>query len=176
LAVWEIARVLKPGGTFVMTTNNASEVPLRSPLTHLFAWLEKAFGAYRPSLISLRPWVWPYKVDRSLLPPGAPDVWVPHTHHIYAETRAMFVAAGFGAFHFSTFEFPPPQSRLAKFFDARGEQGRRAVDVLEKACRVTPLLKRLGCHMLVVCTKQRDPVASVPPAGVWPGPFSEARV
>ena len=34
LAVWEVARVLKPGGVFVMTTNNASEVPLRSPLTH----------------------------------------------------------------------------------------------------------------------------------------------
>ncbi|MEY2471896.1 MAG: 2-polyprenyl-6-hydroxyphenyl methylase / 3-demethylubiquinone-9 3-methyltransferase [Actinomycetota bacterium] len=174
LAVWEIARVLNPGGTLVMTTNNASEVPLRSPLTHLFAWLEKALGAYHPSLISLRPWIWPYKVDRSLLPPGAPDVWVPHTHHIYAETRAMFAAAGFGGFRFSTFEFPPPQAKLAKFFDARGARGRRAVDVLERVCRAIPLVNRLGCHMLVVCEKQRAPVAPTPPAGVWPGPFSEA--
>jgi ubiquinone/menaquinone biosynthesis C-methylase UbiE len=174
LAVWEIARVLKPGGAFVMTTNNASEVPLRSPLTHLFAWLEKAFGAYRPSLISLRPWVWPYKVDRTLLAPGAPDVWVPHTHHIYAETRAMFAAAGFDKFAFSTFEFPPPQSQLAKFFDARGDRGRKAVDVLERVCRAIPLLNRLGCHMLVVCTKEREPVAAAPPPGIWPGPFSES--
>ncbi|HVV37372.1 MAG TPA: class I SAM-dependent methyltransferase [Acidimicrobiales bacterium] len=172
LAVWEIARVLKPGGTFVMTTNNASEVPLRSPLTHLFAWLEKAFGAYRPELISLRPWVWPYKVDRALLPPDAPDVWVPHTHHIYGETRAMFAAAGFGDFHFSTFEFPPPQSQSAKFFDRRGEWGRRAVDVVERVCRAVPLLNRLGCHMLVVCRKTGAPVSLTPPPGVWPGPFS----
>lgn len=173
LAVWEIARVLKPGGAFVMTTNNASEVPLRSPLTHLFAWLEKAFGAYRPQWISLRPWVWPYKVDRALLPDGAPDVWVPHTHHIYAETRAMFAAAGFDAFQFSTFEFPPPQSQWAKFFDARGAWGRKAVDRVERVCRAVPLLNRLGCHMLVVCTKRRAPVAPTPPPGVWPGPFSQ---
>src|SRR4051794_17379937 len=44
LAVWEVARVLRPGGVFVMTTNNASEMPLRSPSSHLFAWLEKALG------------------------------------------------------------------------------------------------------------------------------------
>jgi ubiquinone/menaquinone biosynthesis C-methylase UbiE len=174
LAVWEIARVLKPGGTFVMTTNNASEVPLQSPLTHLFAWLEKAFGAYHPSLISRRPWVWPYKVDRALLPAGAPDVWVPHTHHIYAQTRAMFATAGFRAFRFSTFEFPPPQSRLARWLDAHGDRGRRAVDALERLCRVLPLVNRLGAHMLVVCRKEASPVTDAPPPGVWPGPFSEA--
>jgi len=39
LAVWEISRVLKPGGFLVMTTNNASEVPLRSPLSNIFAWI-----------------------------------------------------------------------------------------------------------------------------------------
>jgi ubiquinone/menaquinone biosynthesis C-methylase UbiE len=173
LAVWEIARVLKPGGTFVMTTNNASEVPLRSPLTHLFAWLEKALGAYRPALISLRPWVWPYKVDRALLPADAPDVWVPHTHHIYAETRAMFAAAGFADFRFSTFEFPPPQAATAKWLDAKGERGRRAVDALEAVCQRLPLVNRLGTHMLVVCRKTTAPVSPTPPPGVWPGPFSE---
>jgi ubiquinone/menaquinone biosynthesis C-methylase UbiE len=174
LAVWEIARVLKPGGVLVMTTNNASEVPLWSPLTHLFAWLEKAFGAYHPSLISRRPWVWPYKMDRSILPPGAPDVWLPHTHHIYAETRAMFAAAGLDAFSFSTFEFPPPQAKLAAWLDKRGEAGRRAVDGLEAVCRRVPLLNRLGCHMLVLARKARAPIAATPPAGVWPGPFSAA--
>jgi ubiquinone/menaquinone biosynthesis C-methylase UbiE len=172
-AVWEIARVLKPGGTFVMTTNNASEVPLYSPFTHLFAWLEKALGAYRPQLISLRPWVWPYKVDRAILPPDAPDVWVPHTHHIYAETRAMFEAAGFRQFHFSTFEFPPPQAKFAQWLDGQGRRGRRAVDRLEWLCRRVPLVNRLGAHMLVVSRKTAAPVSATPPAGVWPGPFSE---
>ncbi len=173
-AVWEVARVLKPGGVFVMTTNNASEVPLWSPLTHLFVWLEKAFGAYHPKLISRRPWVWPYKVDRAILPPGAPDVWLPHTHHIYAETRSMFASAGLDATAFSTFEFPPPQARLSAFLDRRGESGRKAVDVLEAVCQRLPLIRRLGCHMLVVSVKERPPVAPKPPAGVWPGPFSEA--
>ncbi len=173
-AVWEIARVLKPHGVLVMTTNNASEAPLWSPLTHLFVWIEKALGAYHPRLISRRPWVWPHKMDRSILPPGAPDVWLPHTHHIYGETRALFAAAGLDAFHFSTFEFPPPQARLSAWFDARGEPGRRVVDVLEALCQRLPLVKRLGCHMLVVARKTRAPIAPTPPPGVWPGPFSEA--
>jgi hypothetical protein len=120
--------------------------------------------------------VWPYKVDRALLPPGAPDVWVPHTHHIYGETRALFTAAGFGGFRFSTFEFPPPQAALARWLDGQGARGRNAVDVLEAFCRRVPLLNRLGAHMLVVCRKTGDPVGATPPAGLWPGPFSEPAV
>ena len=173
LAVWELARVLKPGGVFIMTTNNASEVPLRSPLSHLFAWVEKALGAYRKDLISLRPWVWPWPVDADLLPEGSPPVYLPHTHHIYDETRAMFSAAGLDPFHFSTFEFPPPQATLAQRLDAMGETGRRIVDVIERAAQATPLVNRLGCHMLVLSRKERPPVAPVPPPGVWPGPFSD---
>ena len=46
-AVWEVARVLRPQGVYVLTTNNASEMPLRSPLSHLFVWAEKALGAVR---------------------------------------------------------------------------------------------------------------------------------
>jgi ubiquinone/menaquinone biosynthesis C-methylase UbiE len=171
-AVWEVSRVLRPGGVFIMTTNNASEVPLRSPLTHLFAWLEKALGAYRPELISLRPWVWPWPVDKDLLPPGAGKVYLPHTHHIFGQTRELFAAAGMDSFHFSTFEFPPPQSATAKFLDRRGEAGRRAVDVLETVARAVPLVNRLGCHMLVFSRKERAAVAPTPPPGVWPGPFS----
>ena len=175
-AVWEVARVLKPGGVFVMTTNNASEVPTRTPLTHMFAWIEKAFGAYHPKLISLRPWVWPVKMDRDILPPDAPDVWLPHTHHIYAETRDMFAAAGMDPFHFSTFEFPPPQAKLSAWLDTKGEPGRKAVDALEAICQHTPLINRLGCHVFVLSRKNRPPVAPTPPIGVWPGPFSEEGV
>src|SRR5439155_15512581 len=122
-AVWEVSRVLKPGGVFIMTTNNASEAPLRTPLSHLFAWIEKAVGWDHPEAISLRPWVWPEPVDRALLPEGSPDVYVPHTHHIQGETRALFRAAGLETFAASSFEFPPPQSALARWLDARGEPG-----------------------------------------------------
>jgi ubiquinone/menaquinone biosynthesis C-methylase UbiE len=173
-AVWEIARVLKPGGVLVMTTNNASEVPLRSPLSHLFAWGEKAVGADHPSLISLRPWIWPERVDPTLLPADVGAVYLPHTHHIQGETRRLFAAAGLTTFAWSSFEFPPPQSATARWLDAKGEWGRQAVDLIEAVARRTPVLRRLGCHLLMEARKTGEPVAAAPPAGVWPGPFSNA--
>jgi ubiquinone/menaquinone biosynthesis C-methylase UbiE len=172
LAVWEIARVLRPGGALVLTTNNASEVPLRSPLTHAFAWLEKAIGADHPQLISLRPWVWPIPVDADLLADDAGEVYLPHTHHIAAETGDLLEAAGLHMDRWSTFEFPPPQSASAAWLDARGAAGRRAVDVLEDIAQRVPLVKRLGCHLFLVATKIEDPVAPEPPPSLWPGPFS----
>jgi SAM-dependent methyltransferase len=172
LAVWEVARVLKPGGVYVMTTNNASEVPLRSPLTHLFAWLEKAFGAYHPELISYRPWIWPEKMDRSILPDGAPDVYLPHTHHIFGETNRMFGAAGLNTFHFSTFEFPPPQAATSQWLDHRGAVGSHVADAIEAVATRIPLVNRLGCHLFVLARKAGLPVSDRPPVGVWPGPMS----
>jgi SAM-dependent methyltransferase len=172
-AVWEIARVLRDGGVLVMTTNNASEVPLYSPLSHVFAWVEKAVAADRPSLMSLRPWVWPEPVDAALVPEGSPPVYLPHTHHIQAETRGLFRAAGLDTFEWSTFEFPPPQSRVAQWLDKKGAPGRRAVDVLEAVAQRTPVVRRLGCHLMMLARKQRPPVAASPPPGIWPGPFSQ---
>jgi ubiquinone/menaquinone biosynthesis C-methylase UbiE len=174
-AVWEISRVLKPGGVFVMTTNNASEVPLRSPLSHLLAWIEKGLGATFPSLISYRPWVWPEKVDAALLQPGSDDVYLPHTHHIQAETRRMFAAAGLDRVRWMTFEFPPPQSRMAAWFERRGVLGMRLVDILEAVAQRTPFIRRLGTHVFIVSRKTREPVAARPPAGVWPGPLSDGE-
>lgn len=174
-AVWEVARVLRPGGVYVMTTNNASEVPLRSPLSHAFAWLEKALGANRPGLISYRPWVWPWPVSADLLPEGSDPVYLPHTHHIQAQTRDLFGAAGLDTFHWSTFEFPPPQSELARVLEASGERGRRVVDGIEWVATRVPLVKRMGCHLFMLCRRSDRPRPSTPPAGVWPGPFSDAR-
>jgi SAM-dependent methyltransferase len=171
VAVWEISRVLKPGGVYVMTTNNASEVPCRTPLSHPFAWLEKALGAYRPAMISLRPWVWPERVDPDLLPDGSEDVYLPHTHHIFAQTRDMFAAAGLDNVSWKTFEFPPPQSRSAAWFERRGDLGLRLVDALEAVAIRTPLIKRLGCHVFIVSRKTRQP-RTPQPEGVWPGPLS----
>jgi len=164
--------VLRPGGVYVMTTNNASEVPLRSPLSHAFAWLEKALGANRPELISYRPWVWPWPVGRDLQPEGSDPVYLPHTHHIQAQTRDLFAAAGLDTFHWSTFEFPPPQSELARALEARGERGRRVVDGIEWVATRVPLVKRMGCHLFMLCRRNNRPLPDTPPRGVWPGPFS----
>jgi ubiquinone/menaquinone biosynthesis C-methylase UbiE len=173
-AVWEVSRVLRRGGTYVMTTNNASEVPLRTPVSHLFAWVEKALGAKRPDLISLRPWVWPQPVHESLLPPGSPPVYLPHTHHIYAQTRDLFASAGLSTFEWSTFEFPPPQAALTTRLDGWGEAGRRTADILETGARRTPLLNRMGCHLFMLARRVGEPIAADPPAGIWPGPLSGA--
>lgn len=172
VAVWEVARVLRPRGALVMTTNNASEAPLHSPLSHLLVWFEKALGADLPALISYRPWVWPHRVDPRVLPPGSPDVYLPHTHHIAAETRRLFAAAGLESLRWTTFEFPPPQSATAAWLARRGALGLRLVDALEACARRIPLVRRLGTHLFIVARKIRDPVAPRPPAGVWPGPLS----
>lgn len=172
LAVWEIARVLRPGGVLVLTTNNASEVPLVSPLRQPLAWLEKAIGADVPTLISHRPWVWPQKVDPALLPEGSGDVYVPHTHHIPAETRRLLQAAGLRTIRWSSFEFPPPHSRSARLLERMGASGRRLADAIEAAARTTPLVRRLGTHLFVVARKTHAPVASTAPPGIWPGPLS----
>lgn len=172
LATWEVARVLRPGGVFVMTTNNASEMPLYSPTSHLFAWLEKAVGFNHDRLISHRPWVWPQPVARAILPDGSPDVYVPHTWHKQAETRRMFAAAGMQTFHASTFEFPPPQSRTSRWLSDKGELGKRTVDVIEAACSRLPLVNRLGCHVFMVA-RRVDGGSPEPPPGIWPGPFSD---
>ncbi|HEX4654263.1 MAG TPA: methyltransferase domain-containing protein [Mycobacteriales bacterium] len=173
LAVWEIARVLRPGGVFVMTTNNASEMPLYSPTSHVLAWLEKAFGFYDDRLISHRPWIWPEHVAVAVLPDGSQHgVFLPHTWHKQAETRRMFAAAGLDTFHASTFEFPPPQSKTSRWLSGKGSVGTRTVDVIETVCRSIPLVNRLGCHVFMVA-RRVDAGAPTPPPGIWPGPFSE---
>jgi ubiquinone/menaquinone biosynthesis C-methylase UbiE len=170
LAVWEIARVLKPGGVLVMTTNNASEMPLRFPLSDPFAYLEKAIGFTHDKLISHRPWVWPEPVSAELVD-NAGAAWVPHTWHKQAETRRMFAAAGLDTIKAGSFEFPPPQSETARWLDSRGAAGQRLVDAIETVCQATPVVNRLGCHLFMVA-KRTDGGSAKPPAGIWPGPFS----
>jgi ubiquinone/menaquinone biosynthesis C-methylase UbiE len=171
LAVWEIARVLKAGGVLVMTTNNASEMPLRFPLSDPFAYAEKALGFTHDRLISHRPWVWPEPVSEALLSEGAPAAWVPHTWHKQGETRRMFAAAGLTTIQAGSFEFPPPQSRTARWLDRQGVRGQRLADGFEAVCRTTPVVRRLGCHLLMVARRVGDGTPE-PPPGIWPGPFS----
>jgi ubiquinone/menaquinone biosynthesis C-methylase UbiE len=167
-AAWEVARVLRPDGVFLMTTNNASEMPCISPLKNPLSWVEKALGATHPSLISLRPWAWPYPVDDDLVAEGSPPVHLPHTHHIYEETRRLFAAAGLDTFRWSTFEFPPPQSATDRWLEERGERGKRAVDVIEAVSRRIPLVERMGCHLFMQARKVGPPVSPEPPAHLWP--------
>jgi SAM-dependent methyltransferase len=173
LAVWEISRVLKPGGILVLTTNNASQMPLDPPTTNPLAWLEKAYGAHHAELISHRPWVWPHPIHPDLLPPNAPAVYVPHTWHIQDQTRKLLAVAGLQVTHFSTFEFPPPESATSRALEAQGQRGQQAVDAIESVLRQIPLVNRLGAHLLLVAEKVANPATPRPPAGVWPGPFSD---
>ncbi|HVY08668.1 MAG TPA: methyltransferase domain-containing protein [Mycobacteriales bacterium] len=170
LAVWEIARVLKPGGVLVMTTNNASEMPLRFPLSDPFAYVEKAVGFHHDKVVSHRPWIWPEPVSAHLVA-GDTAAWVPHTWHKQAETRRMFAAAGLETIRAGSFEFPPPQSRTARWLETRGDAGRRLVDAIERLCQATPMVNRLGCHLFMVA-RRTEGGAAEPPAGIWPGPFS----
>jgi ubiquinone/menaquinone biosynthesis C-methylase UbiE len=174
LAVWEIARVLKPGGTLVMTTNNASEMPLRFPLSDPLAFAEKAIGFRHHRLISHRPWVWPEPVSAVVTGGGHTPAWVPHTWHKQGETRRMFAAAGLDTVRATSFEFPPPQSRTARWLDQRGSAGRWLVDRVESVCTHVPLVRRLGCHLLMVA-RRSDGGTPSPVPGIWPGPFSQAE-
>jgi len=89
-----------------------------------------------------------------------------------AQTRDMFAAAGLDTSRWSTFEFPPPQAATAIWLEKRGAAGRAAVDVVEWIAQRTPVVRRLGCHIMMIARKEREPVAETPPPGVWPGPFS----
>jgi hypothetical protein len=111
-------------------------------------------------------------VDRSLLPDESGDVYLPHTHHIAAETTDLLQAAGLSVDQWSTFEFPPPQSATAAWLAEQGDAGLRAVDALEAVAQRLPLVRRMGCHLFLVATKVGAPVAPEPPPGLWPGPLS----
>ena len=85
----------------------------------------------------------------------------------------MFAAAGLQTVSASTFEFPPPQSRTARWLNERGPAGTRAVDAIEAVCTRLPLVDRLGCHLFMVAVRAGDRLPQ-PPPGIWPGPFSLA--
>ena len=165
--VWEIARILRAGGTLVLTTNNAAVMPARSPLAHPFVWVEKIIGFRHPGALSGRTWRWPVPVDASLSSVDGP-VYFPHTHHIAGETIAMLWAAGLDVIAVSTFGFPPLDSLTDRWLRRRP----RIASTIERTCRATPLVRRLGDHLVLVARKAREP-ASASPRGVWPGPMSD---
>jgi hypothetical protein len=46
------------------------------------------------------------------------------------------------------------------------------VDAIEVVCQATPLLNRIGCHLLMVAERVEGGEPT-PPPGIWPGPFSD---
>jgi hypothetical protein len=84
----------------------------------------------------------------------------------------MFAAAGLDTFAWSTFEFPPPQAATSAWLDRHGDAGRQAVDVIEAVATRLPLVRRLGCHLMMESRRTSAPAGS-PPPGIWPGPFSD---
>jgi hypothetical protein len=127
-------------------------VPCRSPLSHLFAWIERAIGAMHPSVISHRP-------------------WLPQTHHTVAETTGLLAAAGLDTTRWTTFGFPPPQAVTTEYLDRRGGAGRLVRDTIESVCTALPLGRRLGSQLLIEARKVREPATPRPVPGVWRGPL-----
>jgi hypothetical protein len=84
----------------------------------------------------------------------------------------MFAAAGLETFRWSSFEFPPPQSKTGGWLQKQGDLGKQGVDAIEWVAQRTPIVRRLGCHLFMLARKTGPPIAPEPPPGVWPGPFS----
>ncbi len=95
-AVWEAARVLRPGGRLVLQAPNACRAPAVRPLTHPFVWVARALGASRPWLVPGRGWTEPRPIDRDLRSdPDGPDAWLPSIEHVPQELVWLLRSAGF---------------------------------------------------------------------------------
>lgn len=141
-AVWEAARVLRPGGRVLLEVPNACAAPAAPLLTHPLVWAARALGARRPWLVPGRRWTEPAPIDRELRSdPAGPEVWMPEVHHIPAEIVWLLRAAGFRSIRWRTVGGPVRW----------------------------PGLHDLGRRLLVEGRRDAPPVGAVPPLGVWRG-------
>ena len=123
-SVWEVSRVLKDGGVYVMTTNNASEMPLHLAAQEPARVDREGAGCHSPRAdLAASVGVAASPSTPTSCRRASTACTFPHTHHIYEETRRLFAAAGLDTFHWSTFEFPPPQSVTDQWLEARGQRG-----------------------------------------------------
>lgn len=140
--VWEAARALRTGGRVIVEAPNACARPSASPLTHAPVWLARIAASTRPWLVPGRRWTDERPIAAALrTDPAGPEVWTPNVAHVAREIEWLLRAAGF-----------------------RGVRW-RAVG----AFAGVPGLRRLGPRLHVEAVCATEPVAAVPPLGLWRG-------
>jgi SAM-dependent methyltransferase len=168
-ALREVSRVTRLGGTLVLTTNNASEMPEISPLRDPLTWVERLAGRWRPQLLGFRNITWPYPINDPADPlPKDTPTYVPHLHFAYVELRDLAAAAGFDLISSGSFEFPAPQSRAADWLRRLSERAPRAgalvADSIDAVAAAIPGVRYMGTHHLLVFRKSRQaPLEPQPP-------------
>lgn len=172
-AMWEVSRVLRKGGTLVITTDNASEMPARSILSHPLQWLEHALSTDYPRLLSFRAWAWPQPIDAELHPDTPGPLFVPHTHHLRRELETMADRAGLAVTRWFSFEFFGHQTAVAQALVRLGERGLRLDSLVERVVRRIPVIRRMGVRQALVATKRTEALHRQPVADAWHGPWSE---
>lgn len=160
----ELARITRPGGLLVMTTNNSAEMPEVSPLRDPGAWVERLLGGTRPALLSFRHLTWDHALDPAIdsRPPESPT-HAPHVHFAFAELRDMAADAGLRLVSRGSFEFPAPQSRAANTLRQLTERspaaGNFVSDALERGVAALPGLRMMGTHHLLIFRREGLPTA-----------------
>lgn len=168
----EVGRVCRPGGTLVLTTNNACEMPTVSPLRDPLSWVERVAARNHPGILAFRNLTWHDPINESVDPlPRSAPTYVPHIHFTGRELRELAADAGFDPVSEASFEFPAPQSRCADWLRSlsrsRPRLGDLASDGIEAVCSRLPGVRMMGTHHEMVFRKVREPRAE-PVTPWWP--------
>lgn len=168
----EVSRVMRTGGVLVLTTNNASEMPVVSPLVDPGQWLERLLGRWWPRLLAFRNITWYAPINREVDPlPAEAPTYAPHFHFAFSELRDLAADAGFELLSQGSFEFPAPQSPLAdrlRRLSARTPWlGNLLSDAVEYGVAAIPGLNLMGTHHELVFRKVGPP-RNEPRTPWWP--------
>jgi SAM-dependent methyltransferase len=174
----EVSRICRPGGHVILTTNNSSEMPEISPLRDPLTWLERLAGRTHPGVLAFRNVMWPVPIDRSVDPlPEETPTYAPHVHFAARELIELAEDAGFRLLSAGSFEFPAPQSSVATRLRTLGEglpaRSDALADAVERLCAVTPGIRQMGTHHLLVFRKEAEAGAH-PRRPWWPATIPEA--
>lgn len=173
----EVSRITRRGGYVLLTTNNAAEMPERSPLVDPLLWGERWLARRWPAVLCFRTLTWPDPIHPSVdpLPRGTPT-HVPHVHYAAVELRRLAAAVGLETVAHASFEFPAPQSQLAgalRWLSAHcAAIGDRCSDVVDRLCALTPGVRSMGTHNLLVLRKVGPTPVTVPDRW-WPYTLAE---
>ena len=169
----EVSRITRPGGVMVLTTNNASETPTRSPLHDPLLWAERLLARRHPGVLSFRNITWPYPINESVDPlPREAPTHVPHLHFSVRELCELAEDAGFELVEPpSSFEFPVPQAasarRLRELTGRSPRLGNAVADAVERLATALPGVRQMGTHHLLVFRKVAE-ARALPRRPWWP--------